>query len=191
MPVSVDVRIARVEDAPAACAVLRRSIMECCTEDHRNDDAILAAWLGNKTPEIVAGWFACESNHGLVAIRKGEIVGVALMTRPGKIALCYVTPEARYTGTGRALLQGLEAQATCWRVAVLRVASTATAKAFYLRNGYVVTCDTTSAFGAPAISLAKRLPNRMARSGPIRTSCCQCSQEPAEQSDMSDTQVEG
>jgi hypothetical protein len=30
-----------------------RSIAELCVLDHRNDPAILARWLANKTPEIV------------------------------------------------------------------------------------------------------------------------------------------
>jgi len=31
---------------------MRRSIAELCVADHRNDEAILSRWLGNKTPEV-------------------------------------------------------------------------------------------------------------------------------------------
>jgi len=46
------VRTATPEDAEAACAVIRRSIVECCIEDHHGDSALLAAWLANKTPDV-------------------------------------------------------------------------------------------------------------------------------------------
>jgi hypothetical protein len=48
------IRDAVADDAPAACQVLRRSIVELCAADHGDDPAILAQWLANKTPEIVA-----------------------------------------------------------------------------------------------------------------------------------------
>lgn len=35
------IRDAILDDAPAACDVLRRSIAELCVADHRNDPAIL------------------------------------------------------------------------------------------------------------------------------------------------------
>lgn len=52
-----EIRVVTADDARAACEVLRRSILECCVDDHRNDPAILAKWLRNKTPEIVESWF--------------------------------------------------------------------------------------------------------------------------------------
>ena len=73
---SLEVRPAEVSDAVAACTVLRRSIAECCVEDHRQDPAILAAWLGNKTPEMVASWFASPTNYSVVAVQDGVVVGV-------------------------------------------------------------------------------------------------------------------
>jgi hypothetical protein len=50
----MEIRDAVPADAAAACAVLRRSIVELCGLDHRSDPEILARWLANKTPEIVA-----------------------------------------------------------------------------------------------------------------------------------------
>jgi GNAT superfamily N-acetyltransferase len=152
-----EIRRARPEDAVSACSVLRRSISECCTEDHRNDAVILAAWLGNKTPETVESWFLSPQNHSLVAIRNNEIVGVAMLTRAGKIVLCYVAPEVRFTGIGKALLEALELQAKQWGHTTLHVVSTVTAKSFYLRNGYVSGATTKCAFGIEAITFSKRL----------------------------------
>jgi hypothetical protein len=65
------IRDAVVEDAPASCQVLRRSISELCVADHRGDATILAQWLANKTPEIVASWIAQPGNSVLVAVDAG------------------------------------------------------------------------------------------------------------------------
>lgn len=152
-----EIRTARPEDAIAACGVLRRSISECCTEDHRNDEAILAAWLDNKTPATVESWFLSPSNFSLVAIADKQVVGVAMLTRAGKIVLCYVAPEQRFTGIGKALLQALEAQAKQWGLTSLHVLSTLTAKSFYLRNGYLSGGTARRVFGIEAVTFSKRL----------------------------------
>jgi hypothetical protein len=47
----MEIRDAVAEDAPAACQVIRRSIVELCVADHRNDPEVLARWLSNKTPD--------------------------------------------------------------------------------------------------------------------------------------------
>ncbi|MCW6512435.1 hypothetical protein [Lichenifustis flavocetrariae] len=49
----VHVRQARSDDAEAAWAVLRRSILDLCQADHGHDAATLEHWLANKTPETV------------------------------------------------------------------------------------------------------------------------------------------
>ena len=152
------IRAATQADAAPACHILCRSISECCAKDHRNDHAVLAAWLGNKTPENVASWFACEAHHSIVACKGDEIVGVAILTRQGRIVLFYISPEVRSTGTGKALLDALEAQAKEWGLRGLQVASTLSARDFYLRNGFELCGPARTAFGTDAISLAKKLP---------------------------------
>jgi GNAT superfamily N-acetyltransferase len=132
----IHIRQAAPEDALAACGVLRRSILECCAADHKNDSAILESWLGNKTPQNVAGWLVSPTNYMLVAERDGVVVGVALVTQAGKLSLCYVLPEVQHSGVGKALLAGAEAKAREWGIGVLRLNSTAAAREFYARNGY-------------------------------------------------------
>lgn len=144
---ATQIRLATPEDAIAACRVLRRSIRECCVEDHRNDGGILDTWLGNKTPQIVAGWLASPTNYTLVAERDGEVVGVALLTQAGKLSLCYVLPEAQGEGVGKALLDGIEAKARDWGIGVLKLHSTAAARGFYARNGYVNAGREMSCYG--------------------------------------------
>src|SRR5687768_12801528 len=77
---SFDIRPAVPLDAAAACHVLRRTIVECCVQDHQNDPDILAAWLGNKHPAMVTSWLESPTNHTLVAVQGEQVVGVALLT---------------------------------------------------------------------------------------------------------------
>lgn len=154
---SLEIRIASSTDAFAACQVLRRSIAECCVRDHRNDATILEAWLGNKTPQMVANWFTSDTNFSAVAVEAGEIVGVALLTRAGKLALCYLLPEARGRGIGAALLQRMEAQAIEWDIKALQLHSTATAEAFYARHGYTRSGNVKSPYGVETIFFWKQL----------------------------------
>ncbi len=151
------IRTAVPDDAFAACDVLRRSILECCLQDHHNDPAILASWLGNKTPQNVASWFASPSNFCLVAERDGQVQGVALLTQAGKLSLCYVLPEALHTGLGKALLAGVECQARSWGVSVMRLHSTATARAFYSRHGYIHAGKEKSCYGVECDFFWKKL----------------------------------
>lgn len=151
------IRLATVEDAAAACAVLRRSITECCVLDHQQDPDILAAWLGNKTPETVAAWFASPSNYSLVAVRDGQVVGVALLIQAGKLSLCYVLPECLHGGVGKALLLAVEEQARVWGIGTLRLHSTATARAFFARNGYIHSGQERSCYGVECDFFWKQL----------------------------------
>ena len=94
------VRRARPDDAAAACAALRRSIVECCVLDHRHDPALLDPWLANKTPEVVRGWYEREHDYSVVAGQEGVLVGVAALLAAGVVALCYLVPEAHHQGLG-------------------------------------------------------------------------------------------
>jgi GNAT superfamily N-acetyltransferase len=107
----VEIRDASPEDAEAACFVLRRSITELCGADHHGDPALLAAWLSNKTPEIVAGWMRRTDACYLVAIERGAIAAVGAVTDDGEILLNYVSPDARFRGASDALLAAMEARA--------------------------------------------------------------------------------
>ncbi len=153
----VEIRLAGPEDAADACRVLRRSITECCTLDHQDDVAVLQSWLGNKTPDNVASWIASPSNCMLVAVRDGALVGVSLLTQAGKLSLCYLVPEAQHAGLGKAMLDGLEAQARTWGIRVLRMHGTATARDFFTRNGYIVAGKERSCYGVECDFLWKKL----------------------------------
>ena len=152
------VRAATAEVADAACDVLRRSITECCVEDHKNDAATLESWLRNKTPQNLRNWFTNPRSAPFVAEMGRKIVGVALMSASGEVALCYLLPEARFAGVGKALLSAIEREAERRGLDSLHLASTATARSFYLRNGFVPDGEPTPAFGIVAFPMRKRLP---------------------------------
>jgi hypothetical protein len=72
----MEIRDATPDDALAGCTVFKRSIAELCEADHWNDPAILARWLGNKTPENFTGWVEQADNSVLVAVENGVIRAV-------------------------------------------------------------------------------------------------------------------
>jgi GNAT superfamily N-acetyltransferase len=133
----MEIRDAVLADAPAACQVLRRSITELCTADHRNDPAILERWLANKTPESVASWIAQPASSMLVAVEGGIIRAVGAVTSAGEITLNYVSPDARFRGISRALLSALETRAAEHGNIRCTLISTETARRFYHAAGYV------------------------------------------------------
>lgn len=171
---SLEIRLAASTDAFAACNVLRRSISECCVLDHRNDDAILNAWLGNKTPQMVASWFSSPTNFSLVAVIDGEVAGVALLTGAGKLALCYLLPEARGKGAGRALLARMEEQACSWGVKALQLHSTASGAAFFAAHGYVDAGKVRSPYGVDTSFFWKQLDNSSGEPVAGRKRFCNC-----------------
>lgn len=171
---NIEIRPAVVADASQACAVLRRSITECCVADHHDDPAILQSWLGNKTSDNVASWIDSPSNHTLVALADGALVGVALLTQAGKLSLCYLLPEARHAGIGKALLQGMETQARAWDISVLRLHSTASARDFYARNGYIHAGKEKSCYGVECDFFWKKLNVEAGAASDGRTRFCSC-----------------
>jgi GNAT superfamily N-acetyltransferase len=154
----MEIRDAVAEDAPAACQVLRRSIVELCVADHRNDPTILMRWLSNKTPEIVASWIASPNNCLLVAVELGSILAVGSITKAGEVTLNYVSPDARFRGVSRALLGALETRAIERGNVRCTLTSTETARRFYLANGYVEDGLLAGKFGTRAsYPMSKRL----------------------------------
>lgn len=173
----IDIRQALPSDAPAACRLLRRSIAEGCAPDHLGNPDILEAWLGNKTTENVAAWFSASSNYAVVAERDGELLGLALLTQAGRLALCYVLPEALRSGVGRALLSGIEQQARAWNISKLHLQSPASSSAFYERHGYVNAGKERACFGLECDLMWKSLKMDATCDGTQRKRFCQCGGE--------------
>ena len=152
------IRDAVAEDTNAACQVLRRSIAELCIADHHNDAAILKAWLANKRPDIVASWIARSDNSMMVAVEGDTILAVGSVTDAGEIQLNYVSPDARFRGVSRALLNALENRATARGNRTCRLISTETARRFYLSADYVEDGPPQGKFGTTSsYPMTKRL----------------------------------
>ena len=176
MSTRIDIRKALPGDAPAACTLLRRSIEEGRRDDHRDNPEVLGAWLGNKTPATVAAWFSTPSNFAQVAESEGELVGLALLTQAGKLALCYVLPEALRCGVGRALLAAVEEQARAWNINKLFLHSPGGASVFFERHGYLNAGKEKSCYGLECDLLWKRLDQDcQAEQGAARKRFCNCS----------------
>jgi GNAT superfamily N-acetyltransferase len=147
---TVAIRDAAPDDAVAACRVLRESIARLCVADHRNDPAILNAWLANKTPAIVAAWAVQKGNSLLLAVEGDAVLAVGSVTDAGEITLNYVAPAARFRGVSRALLSALEARAMARGNTRCTLISTETAHRFYQSAGYVDDGAPTGKFGTRA-----------------------------------------
>ena len=132
----MEIREAIPADAGEVCRVLTRSITELCEADHHGDPALLAAWLSNKTPAIVAEWMRRTDVSYLVAIEQGAIAAVGAVTDGGAILLNYVSPDARFRGASRELLAAMEARAADRGATKCNLISTETAHRFYLARGY-------------------------------------------------------
>ena len=141
------VRAARPDDAEAAATVLRRSIVELCQADHRDDPDTLRRWLSNKTPEHVRAWISDPGNWLVVAEEEGRILGVAAMQTTGHINLNYLLPEARFRGVSKALLTELESKARALCLEACTLESTRTALAFYRGMGYTEAGGPQQGFG--------------------------------------------
>ena len=131
------VREATAEDATAICDVLKRSILELCIADHRDDPALLARWLRNKTPESITSEMTQPGNSMLIAVEAGVILGVGLVDDTGEIHLNYVSPDARFRGISREVMRVLETRARERGSTRCTLTSTETARRFYLSGGYV------------------------------------------------------
>jgi GNAT superfamily N-acetyltransferase len=130
------VRAAEKADAEAAIDVVRRSIAESCTADHGGDPDTLARWLSNKTVEHFVSWLANSDNHCVVAVARGDVVGVGLLQRSGEVLLFYLRPGAQRQGIGAAMHAALEEKANDWGVLKLTLDSTQLARPFYECLGY-------------------------------------------------------
>jgi hypothetical protein len=146
----MQVRPAQIADADRAIAVIQRSIQELCEFDHKSDPATLSMWLSNKTADNMRRWIAAHTV--LVAVEGEQITGVAAVRANGEVFLNYVAPEARFQGTSKRLMQGIEVWASGCGLKWLTLESTATALHFYLATGWTMTGSPQPGFGVTTIN---------------------------------------
>jgi hypothetical protein len=88
--------------------------------------------------------------------------------RSGDVLLCYVIPEVRFVGAGRAMLTTVEQIACNTGIQSLYLNSTFTTHAFYIGNGFETSGLPLLAFGMESLSMAKCLNDSV-----LRRSICQ------------------
>ena len=121
-------RPAILEDANTAINVVRQSIRGLCAADHRNDPAILARWLANKTPERFRVWTSDPANFCVLEEVEQRVQGVGLVYRSSEVLLFHVAPGFRRRGMGRRIHAALESQAVRWALSELQLESTEAAR---------------------------------------------------------------
>lgn len=143
----IALRQADPADAEAVMDVVRRSITELCTADHRNDPHTLDTWLANKTPQRFRAWISNPDNFCVVAWMDDRVAGVGLLHRKGEIRLFFVAPGAQRQGIGKELHAVLEEKANQWGVKNMHLESTVAACSFYEALGYRSVGAATVRFG--------------------------------------------
>ena len=152
----MQIREASVEDAVEACQVVRRSIAELCHTDHQDDPIVLETWLSNNTSHNMRSWIADPDTYVIVATDGAAIIGVGAIMSSGEITLNYVSPDTRFRGVSKAILNRLEARALELGNDTCTLTSTETARRFYLSAGYVQ-------FGPPEPGIGKGSSYRMVK----------------------------
>jgi GNAT superfamily N-acetyltransferase len=174
MQTAFHIRTATYSDSAAVCELLRSAILQSCIQDHKNDPEILDSWLGNKSVDTIGIWLMSPSNHAVVAELHEKIVGIALLTGKGKIALFYVAPGLQGLGIGSGLLSALEEKAAMWGLTMLQIASTSTAQSFFQQQHFRVQGEAMSCFGIQTSLLEKRIkakPNAVVHGRPSKCKC--------------------
>lgn len=144
--------------AAQICSVLRRSITELCVADHRYDPEILQPWLGNKTEDNLRDWILREGQIFIVPLIDDTIAGVGAVSATEGILLNYVSPDYQYLGVSKAIMEALEMWLLEHGQSFSRLHSTATARGFYEKIGYVANGEReTRKTGLVSFPLIKQL----------------------------------
>lgn len=144
----ISVRPAIAADAEQAVTVLRAAITKSCAQDHQNDPAILERWLSNKQPPIFVSWLEDPMSSYLVALENERVLGVSGAHHSGELRLCYVDPGVERRGVGSALLHAVEAALAAKGLSQVMLKSSATARGFYERHGYLSSGAPTPVFNS-------------------------------------------
>jgi GNAT superfamily N-acetyltransferase len=153
----MEIRAAIPKDAESICLVVRRSIIELCTADHRADPSILDRWLANKTPDNVLRWVADPNNAFLVATENDDVLSAGCVKSSGEIVLNYVSPDAQFRGISKAMLKSLESASKANGKLVSSLDSTLTALRFYTAAGYIRVGETVEKHGLIGYPMNKPL----------------------------------
>ena len=134
MPFSI--QLARSADSHEIAVLLRRSIIELCSDDHGDDPERYQSWLKNKTPEQVERWIHGPGRMFAASDETNRVLGVASGSPDGHVLLNYVLPEARGIGVSKSLMRALEDYFADCGLDEIQLKSTRTAQRLYRSLGY-------------------------------------------------------
>ena len=92
--------------------------------------------FANKTTDIWCNWVNSAKFSLFIAELDGEIAGVSMISLNGVILLNYVSPDYRFKGLSKAMLNHMEEYAKNISILMCNLQSTYTAKDFYISDGY-------------------------------------------------------
>ncbi|WP_082837021.1 GNAT family N-acetyltransferase [Labrenzia sp. OB1] len=123
-------------DSHEIAIVLRRSIMELCSDDHDNNPKKYEPWLKNKTAANIENWIHGQGGVFTAVDPHRKVLGVAMGSPDGEVLLNYVLPDVRCTGISKMLMRTLEDYFRDRGLERARLTSTETARRFYHSLGY-------------------------------------------------------
>lgn len=102
------IRLIKIEDANQGILVLRSSIIKLCEKDHHSNIDQIKDWLANKTTDIWCNWVTSDKFSLFIAELDEVIAGVSMISLNGVILLNYVSPDYRFKGVSKAMLNHME-----------------------------------------------------------------------------------
>lgn len=133
-------RTAQLADAEAIAALWRASIRITCAPAYGYDEAVLAPWAADKTPQTVAELIACEEFF-LVADEGGTITGFLCGSFSLNTFALFVDPVHQHGGIGSRLFRCYENLARSSGLSELFFHSSLNAVPFYEKQGAVIAGD--------------------------------------------------
>lgn len=154
MPVAI--RAATLGDCAAMALVRVRSIRMLCAPDHHNDEAAIASWAGDGSPDKFIRILSMPDAVVLVAERAGQIVAVGALAGD-RVTLNYVDPDHRFQGVSKAMMAALEQSLRDAGVRTAHLDSSATALPFYRSLGWVDGAETVRGYSVDGYPMSKVL----------------------------------
>lgn len=111
--------------------IINSSVRELCKVDHDGDEETIDEWVANGVTTFLNADYQVYVSDDFV------VLGVAAMMNNGEVVTNYVTPAGVGFGVGKMLMDHLETRAQKMGLRAVRLTSTAAARHFYRRRGYV------------------------------------------------------
>ncbi len=157
MEATIIIREAVARDAAACSEIFCGSIRQLCLLDHHGDEALIAGWCKNKTPESVLQWIEQGPPKLFVAQVGTAITAVGGITLPNEVSLNYVSPKFTRQGVSRALLRHMEQALKSHGCEIATLTSTKTALDFYQALGWEIAGELEACYTVEGFPMSKVL----------------------------------